>query len=64
MAYTDLAESYVVVTIIVMIEKSQGGEDILVHVFSASSVEVSFSLSGWIWAILDEKKSSVAIIIN
>lgn len=64
MAYADLTESYIIVTIIVIVKKSQKNEDILVRVFSALDVEDNLSLLDWIWAISDEKRSSVVIIIN
>lgn len=64
MAYAEPAQWYLVVTIIVVVEESQGGEDILVHIFSALGVKDNLSLLGWIWAISDEERSSETILIN
>lgn len=50
--------------IIVIVEESQRGEDILMYVFSASGVEDSLFLLGWTWAISNKKRLSVVIIIN
>lgn len=41
MAHADLLKLYVVITIIFMVEKSQGGENILVRVFSTLGVKGS-----------------------
>lgn len=51
MAYANLAELYVVVTIIIIVEERQGNEDILVCIYGTLDVKDSLFFLSLVWAI-------------
>lgn len=56
MAYADLAESYIVITIIVILDKRQKNKYILLYLYDALDVKGNLSLSSLVQVISDEKK--------